>query len=98
MPDDIVIVKKRYSAFHDTNLDSILRNLGRDTIIICGCMTNVCCGHTARDAFSHDYKVIFGSDINATDLPDIHEYELKTLRRAFALVVGFDEIVKELDK
>lgn len=28
-PDDIVIVKKRYSAFHDTNLDSILRSLGK---------------------------------------------------------------------
>ena len=97
-PDDIVIIKKRYSAFHDTNLDSILRSLGRDAIIICGCMTNVCCGHTARDAFSRDYKVIFGSDINATDLPDIHEYELKTLRRAFALVISFDEIVEELDK
>jgi len=96
--EDIVVVKKRYSAFHNTDLDSILRGLGRDTLIICGCMTNVCCGHTARDAFSRDYKVIFGSDINATDLPEVHEYELKTLRRAFALVVDSEEILKELKK
>ncbi len=97
-PGDVIIVKKRYSAFHNTDLDSILRGLGRDTLIICGCMTNVCCGHTARDAFSRDYKVVFGSDINATDLPDVHEYELKTLRRAFALVVSLEEILRRLKK
>lgn len=95
-PGDIKIIKKRYSAFYETNLNSILRNLGRDTVIICGCMTNYCCGHTARDAFSRDYKVIFGSDVTATDNPEIHRCELKTLRRGYALIMSFDEIIKEL--
>jgi len=49
--DDIVIHKSSYSAFHETPLDTILKNMGKDTIIICGTLTNYCCSTTARQAF-----------------------------------------------
>ena len=45
---DVVIHKCSYGAFHETPLQSILNKLGRDTIIICGTLTNYCCGRTAR--------------------------------------------------
>jgi len=46
-----VILKHRYSAFFDTDLHTYLRGCKVDTVIITGCMTNYCCGATARDAF-----------------------------------------------
>ena len=91
-----VILKHRYSAFFDTDLHTYLRGCEVDTVIIAGCMTNYCCGATARDAFFRDYKVIFGSDLNATDNQELHEAELKTLRRGYARVISVDEIMEEL--
>lgn len=98
LPDEKVVPKHRYSAFYDTDLDTYLRGCGVDTLIISGCMTNYCCGATARDAFFRDYKVIFGGDVTATDSRELHEAELKTLRRGYARVISYEEILRELDR
>jgi nicotinamidase-related amidase len=96
-PDEIVILKPSYGAFYDTPLETILRNLGRDTVIITGTMTNYCCGLTARQAYERGFKVVFGSDLTATDDPDLQEAELKVLRRGFARVLSLDQILAALD-
>ena len=95
-PGEKVIQKHRYSAFFDTDLHTYLCGCDVDTVIITGCMTNYCCGATARDAFFRDYKVIFGSDVTATDNRDLHEAELKALRRGYARVIPADEILGEI--
>lgn len=46
-----VITKHRYSAFYDTDLQTVLRVLKIEDMAICGVMTNLCCESTARDAF-----------------------------------------------
>ena len=94
---DYVIAKPSYGAFTGTTLDYILKNLGVDTLIICGTNTNYCCGTTAREAHAHGYKVVFGSDINSADLPELQEFELKVLRRGFAIVIDKDAIVDALN-
>ena len=94
---DVLIAKPSYGAFTNTPLEYILRNLGVDTVIVCGTMTNYCCGTTAREAHARGYKVVFGSDCNATDDPEIQEAELKTLRRGFALVITTAEILESLE-
>ena len=96
LPDEIVIHKPSYGAFYDTPLDTILRNLGKDTVVICGTLTNFCCGTTARQAYERGYKVVFGSDVTATDDPDMQEWELKVLRKGFARVLSADEIMRLL--
>ena len=53
------IVKHKYDAFFETDLDSILRNLGIKTIIIVGTATNVCCKSTARSGFFRDLRSRF---------------------------------------
>jgi len=90
---DIVIHKPSYGAFYDTPLETILKNLGKDTLIICGTLTNYCCGTTARQAYERSFKVVFGSDVTATDDPGLQEAELKTLRRGFAKVLSAEEII-----
>ena len=68
----------------------------RDTVIICGTLTNFCCGATARQAYERSFKVVFGSDITATDDPDMQKPELKVLRKGFAKVLSVEEIIKKL--
>lgn len=96
LPDEIVIYKPSYGAFYDTPLETILRNLGKDTVIICGTLTNYCCGMTARQAYERGFKVVFGSDVTATDDPEMQEPELKVLRKGFAKVLTAGEIISLL--
>ncbi len=95
--NEIVIHKPSYGAFYDTPLESILKNLGKDTVIIAGTLTNFCCGTTARQAYERGFKVVVGSDVVATDDPKLHEAELKTLRKGFAMVVTSDQILEALE-
>jgi nicotinamidase-related amidase len=97
LADDIVIKKSSYGAFYDTPLETILKNLNRDTVIICGTLTNYCCGMTARQAYERSFKVIFGSDITATDDPGMQEPELKVLRKGFARVMSVQQIITALN-
>jgi nicotinamidase-related amidase len=90
--EDIVLLKSSYGAFYDTPLENILKNLGRDTVIICGTLTNFCCGVTARQAYERGFYVVFGSDVTATDDPELHEAELKVLRKGFARVLSGAQI------
>ena len=64
--DDIVVKKFRYSGFYGTQLENLLRAMGRDTVAITGVATNVCCDSTARDGAMRDFKVLFLSDCNAS--------------------------------
>ena len=94
--NEIVIHKSSYGAFYDTPLETILRNLEKDTIIVTGLLTNYCCGATARQGYDRSFKVIFGSDLTSTDAPEMQEYELKIMRRGFAKVLSCHEIIKSL--
>lgn len=48
---DTVIVKSRYSGFHGTDLDSVLRSRGVRNLIFTGIASNVCVESTIRDAY-----------------------------------------------
>jgi len=94
--DEIIIHKTSYGAFYDTPLETILKNMGKDTVIICGTLTNYCCSTTARQAYERSLKVIFGRDVTSAHFIELHEAELKVLRRGFAEILSIDEIIKKL--
>ena len=64
--DDIVVVKRAFSAFFGTDLDLILRINEINTLIISGLAAHSSCEATARDARHRNYRVIFLSDGTAT--------------------------------
>jgi nicotinamidase-related amidase len=59
---DIVVPKRFYSAFTQTDLDATIRvhDLGR--LVITGQHTNCCCRHTAYDAYARGLEVLVASD------------------------------------
>lgn len=54
-PGDIRVHKTRYSAFFNSQLDSILRSRGIRNIVFVGIATNVCVESTLRDGFHLEY-------------------------------------------
>jgi nicotinamidase-related amidase len=94
----VVVLKHCYSGFQGTELEFVLRSLDVSTIVISGTMTNFCCGATAREAYWRGFKVIFGSDITSTDDDDMHEAELRTLRRGYARIMTSSDIIGRLEK
>jgi len=94
---DLVLPKKRYSAFFETELDSILRSKGIQDLIISGVMTNLCCETTARDAFMRDYKVFFLIDGTATGKEEHHLATLKNLGYGFTYLMTCDELIQNLN-
>jgi nicotinamidase-related amidase len=54
-PDDILIRKRRYSAFFGTELGIVLKGLKAETLILIGGLTDVCVHYTFVDAHQHDY-------------------------------------------
>lgn len=97
LKNEIIIHKPSYGAFFDTPLETILKNMKKDTVIICGTLTNYCCSTTARQAYERSFKVVFGSDVTSAHFKDLHEAEIKVLRRGFAKVLTLEEIIKNLD-
>ena len=85
--DDCVIVKHRYSAFVGTNLEVVLRSLGRPALLLTGATTNVCVESTARDAFMRDYHVVLVEDCVAAPTKEEHEATLHNMRTYFGHVV-----------
>lgn len=54
-PGDIRVHKTRYSAFFNSQLDSVLRARGIRTLVFVGIASNVCVESTLRDAFHLEY-------------------------------------------
>jgi len=96
MKDEIIIHKPSYGAFFETPLETILKNLGKDTVIISGTLTNYCCSTTARQAYERGFKVVFGSDVTAAHFPEFHEMEIQVLRRGFAKIMSLQDILTVL--
>lgn len=96
LDSEVVILKPSYGAFFDTPLETILKRLGVETVILAGISTDCCVGTTARQAYERGFGAVVVSDATATSLPEMHEAELKTLRRAFARVLSVNQLVREL--
>ncbi|GEL77997.1 cysteine hydrolase family protein [Tenuibacillus multivorans] len=60
---DIIIDKYRWSAFHETSLDLILRNLGVTDLMIGGVVTDGCLMTSVFDAYFRDYNIHLIHDI-----------------------------------
>jgi len=62
LPGDTVIVKSRYSGFHGTDLDSVLRGRGIRNLLMVGIASNVCVESTIRDAYFLEYWAVMVAD------------------------------------
>lgn len=98
LPEEKVVYKHRYSAFYNTDLETVLRCLDVKDLLITGVMTNLCCESTARDAYFRDHRVFFVMDAAATLTEELHLATLRNLAYGFAYVADTQKIVQDLLK
>lgn len=102
LPSEIVIDKHRYDAFHNTQLETILRNIRGagvvDTLIVVGTVTNVCCESTARSAFMRDFKVVFAADATGGFDESSQDATLRIIGQVFGRVLTTAEIIDALSE
>jgi ureidoacrylate peracid hydrolase len=98
-PDDIHVVKNRYSALipGSSNLERVLRGLGIENILVAGTKTNVCCEATGRDAMMMDFRVVMVSDCLAALSDDEHRASLETFIQQFGDVMTSPEALAVLN-
>ena len=96
LPGEKVIFKHRYSAFYNTDLETVLRCLKVEDVVIAGTMTNMCCESTARDAYYRDYRVFFLADGTGSITEEMHLASLLNLAFGFAYITTSDKVVSQI--
>ena len=91
-PSDVVIVKKRYSAFYRTTLDETLARFGPDAIILAGINTHACIRTTAIDAYQRDWRVVLAANCIDSYDREYHEISLRYMKDKLAAVMSNGEI------
>lgn len=84
---DFRLLKRRYSCFYATGLDALLRELGVDTLVLTGLVTNICIQHTAADAFFRGYRILVPSDCVETTSDETQEASLSYMVEMYGVEV-----------
>lgn len=96
-PSDIRVDKYRMSGFWDTPLDSILRNLGIDTLLFGGVNLDQCVLTTLQDAVCLGFNCVLLKDCSATTSPGYcRDAALYNIQQCFGFVSSGDAVLSAL--
>jgi ureidoacrylate peracid hydrolase len=95
-PMDHIVIKRRDSAFQDTEIGVWLESIGIDTLMFCGIDTSICVEASLRDAFNEGYDVILISDATASGNIKHSESTLEVVRDYYGLVMNLKEFARHL--
>ena len=84
---ETVFQKRSFGAFNSTNFENLLREMGIDTLLVTGCVTNYCVETTVRDAADRGFAVAVIDEAVAGFSQDSHDATLASLRGGFAAVI-----------
>lgn len=93
LPDERLVKKHFASAFFGTGLESDLRGMGVDSLVLTGITTSGCVRATAVDGVSHGFKVIVAEEAVADRAEATHVMSLFDLHAKYADVLGVTRIV-----
>lgn len=95
-PGDFVVEKNRMSAWEGTQLETILKSLGRDMIIETGAWTNMSIEHTARTGADKGYVMVIPEDGCSTMNADWHRASVNYALQNVALVTTTEAVLGAL--
>ncbi len=94
---DIVVEKPRYSAFFDTNLDTVLKRYNIKYLLTTGVATNNCVEATIRDSYYRGYFAILVSDAAGTAGPAfMQEATIFNTKNSYGWVTTSDNVLRAL--
>lgn len=95
-PHDVVLIKKKPSAFFETPLLSLLTEKRVDTVIVTGCVTSGCIRATIIDSFSHGFRTIVPEDCVGDQTEEQHRANLFDVAQRYADVVDSETVSEYL--
>jgi len=94
--DEIVFNKTSSGVFTSTNIDYVLRNLGIESLFLCGVHTNECVSTAVRNACDEGYYVTLVADACAAVTPEQHFSALQAIRDRYARIQSTEEAIAEI--
>ena len=95
---DIVVTKQFPSAFFKTELETILKEKGVDTVLLTGVTTSGCVRATCIDSISSDFITLVVSDAVGDRAPGPHEANLFDMSAKYADLISTSEAIKLIEK
>ena len=95
-PEDIIVPKRRYSAFFGTDLDLHLRERQRVTVLVVGVVTNICVRSTVHDAFFLGYEVVVPVECVAATSPQAQATSLYDIETHYGTVTPLAQVLSLL--
>ena len=95
-PQDLIIEKFGYGAFHGTPLSDLLRQRGLRSLVVTGTVTQICVEETAREAFHHGFATTMVADAVSSFAPDLHAATLKNFAMKFGWVDTAEAVLQRL--
>jgi nicotinamidase-related amidase len=96
--DEIVVNKTTDSVLNGTNYELLLRNIGIETVVVTGIVTDQCVASTVRDLADAGYKVLVPEDCCASGDTALHDAELKIMNIIYCTVLSTDEVLEVMEK
>ena len=90
---ETVVEKQWASAFHGTDIDAQLRELGVDSLVVTGLTTSGCVRATAVDGLQHDYQVVVPREAVGDRNQEAHEANLFDLHAKYVDVWSVAEVI-----
>ena len=94
--DELIINKTASGVFNSTNAEYILRNMGINSLYVCGVYTNECVSTTVRDACDRGFNTTLINDACATVTPELHNATIATIKDRYARVMTTAEALREV--
>jgi len=96
-PGDPIVDKFGYGAFHNTNLDDLLKARHVQSVLVTGTVTQICVEETARESFKRGYATTLIADAVSTYAPDQQAAVLKNFAHKFGWVSTAKEVIAALE-
>ncbi len=96
--DEIVITKTTDSARTGSSLRLILHNMGIDTVVVTGVLTDQCVSGTVRSLADESFKVWLIEDACRASTQQIQNNELEILNNIYCHVINTDELIEAVGK
>jgi ureidoacrylate peracid hydrolase len=94
---DHVVIKRRDSAFQDTETEVWLNSLQVNTLIFCGIDTSICVETSLRDGFNRGYDVILISDATASTNFRHYKTTIEHVKEYYGLVMKAKEMERLME-
>ncbi len=91
-PGDHVVVKHRYDAFTGTNLEDLLTELGRGSVLYAGVTTSICVESSLRAGVCRDFLGTLVEDCSGAYNQQAHQRAIDGVNLGFGIVATSDEI------